>query len=116
MGTLVNIYLHSVGCGGFMNIGIAPDKSGVMTQGDCDRLKEFRQAIESLFEKKVFAGNIAIKDKTGIVEFGREISFNFMEMQEEMIKGESIRSYTVSVEKMENGKNSFPERLSVSNG
>lgn len=102
VGTLVNIYLHSVGCGGFMNVGIAPDKTGVMTPGDCQRLKEFKKAIESLFEKKVFAENIAIKEKEGIVEFGREISFNFMEMQEEMIKGECIRSYTVSVRK--NGK------------
>ncbi len=43
---LCNIYLHSVGCGGFMNLGISPNRRGRLSDGDVSRLAEFGQALK----------------------------------------------------------------------
>lgn len=51
---LKDIYFHSVGRGGNMNIGLAPDKTGQMQENDVKSLAKFGQRI-----KQIFAENLA---------------------------------------------------------
>ena len=104
---LLDIFFHSVGCGGFMNIGVSPDRNGVMSRTDCERLAQFGKALDSLFEKKVFECWLPFRTapdgkKEALVRFDGTVHFNLLEMQEEMLLGESIRSYSLFVE--EKGK------------
>lgn len=46
---LVDIYCRSVGHGGFLNLGLAPDRRGLLHENDVTRLREFKQAVDQLF-------------------------------------------------------------------
>lgn len=95
---LAQIYLRSVGCGGFLNLGIAPDRRGVLHENDVRRLREFREMVEAFnsgnaaaMEFTLSAGEVAVE------EFGREISFNLIDMAEDLSRGESVTGYTIEV-------------------
>lgn len=95
---LVDIYLHSVGCGGFMNIGIAPDRRGRLDSGDVERLKEFRKAVEALFQNEIVATPLVTvtAEKPLVVEFGEARSVALVDMREELaIQGEVVNGYAL---------------------
>lgn len=100
---LIRIYLHSVGCGGFMNIGLAPNRNGLLAENDVKRLMEFKHARDALFADKVFQGECHLRTgKEQKIRFHAPIRFDLLEMTEDLTAGEMIRGYEISAE-LENG-------------
>lgn len=50
---LMDIYFNSVGRGGCMNLGIAPDRDGLVCPADAESLQVFGNALRSLFERNL---------------------------------------------------------------
>ena len=98
---LVRIYLRSVGCGAYMNLGMAPDKRGLIHENDVKRLKEFKAAIDSLYENKIFGDEVALENGIGTVEFDGEKKLNFLKIAEFLstTQGELVSGYEVDVRK-----------------
>jgi len=96
---LVRIYLRSVGCGAYMNLGLAPDKRGLIHENDVKRLMEFKAAIDSLYADKVFGDEIKLTDNAGTIEFGVMKKLNFLKFAESLsaTQGEKVSGYEVDV-------------------
>ncbi len=96
---LVNIYLRSVGEGAYMNLGMAPDKRGLIHENDVKRLKEFKAAVDSLFAEKVFEKEMFLENNEGVAAFGETRTLNFIKMQEDLAEsaGEQVMEYYVEV-------------------
>ena len=64
--SLAKIYFTSVGRGGTMNIGIAPDKNGLVCDEDVRKLREFKRIIDRIFSHEASAGEpcniVALKE------------------------------------------------------
>lgn len=63
---LMDIYFHSVGKGGCMNLGIAPDKDGLVCDEDIQSLDAFGAALNALFAENLADGAKAEADKTRV--------------------------------------------------
>lgn len=92
---LTGIYLRSVGCGGYLNLGLAPMPDGLLADGDILRLREWKKAVDALFAHPVVQCEMPLRDGAGIIEFGRPARFNLLEMAEQIADGEKIRGYEV---------------------
>ena len=77
---LMQRYLATVGNGGTMNIGIAPDKHGRLASEDVAALKRFGELKKEFFAKKATKG-----------------LFNVIVLSEDVAKGELVESWKVSV-------------------
>ena len=75
---LMNRYLSSVGNGGTMNIGIAPNKDGLLDEEDVNALKGFKAIKDAFFANEVTTG-----------------ACNVVVMQEDLSKGELIDSWAL---------------------
>ena len=73
---LMQLYLSSVGNGGVMDIGIAPNKDGLLSEEDVASLKRFGFLRKAFFEQPVKPGS------------GKP--FNVVVMREKLSKGEQI--------------------------
>ena len=98
---LIRIYLRSAGCGAYMNLGIAPDKRGLIHENDVKRLKEFKAALDSMFANKVFGEEVKLTDNVGTVEFGGTKKLNFVKIAEclSATQGEQVSGYEIDVRK-----------------
>lgn len=96
---LIDIYLHSAGSGAYMNIGLAPDKRGKLHENDVKRLKEFKEALDSLFAAPVFNTVLKLQKNEGIVEFDSPRKINFVKMAEllENTRGELVTGYSIDL-------------------
>lgn len=95
---LAKIYLRSVGCGGFLNLGIAPDRRGVLHENDVRRLREFREMVEALNGEDVVSAALSLSaGEEAVVEFGAKRAFNLIDMAEDLSAGESVTGYTIEV-------------------
>ena len=96
---LISIYLRSAGCGAYMNLGMAPDKRGLIHENDVKRLKEFKAALDSLFANKVFGDEVRLENGVGTVELGGTKKLNFIKMAELLsaTQGEQVSGYEVDV-------------------
>ena len=70
---LAKLYACTVGNGGTMNIGVAPNKEGVLDAHDVKALKDFKMLKDALFAHKVESGE-----------------FNVVVMREDISKGELV--------------------------
>jgi alpha-L-fucosidase len=52
---LVDVYNNTVGHGGQLMLGIAPDRTGLVPQADVQRLKEFGDAVKQLYSHNIIA-------------------------------------------------------------
>ncbi|UKI34928.1 MAG: hypothetical protein L6W00_17155 [Lentisphaeria bacterium] len=85
---LRKIYLRSVGCGGFLNLGIAPDRRGVLHENDVRRLREFREMVEALNGEDVVSTALSLSaGEEAVVEFGAKRAFNLIDMAEDLSAG-----------------------------
>lgn len=94
---LSEMYLNSVGAGGFLDLGIAPDRRGRLHENDVRRLAEFRSAVEALNGPDCFSCGFDV-DAGGaaVLEFGRSCTFNLIDMAEEIAgKGEGVLHYSI---------------------
>lgn len=62
--TLFDIYLHSVGRGGAMNLGLAPMPQGVLHQNDVQALQRFGEKLKNTFSVNLVAGAKITADNT----------------------------------------------------
>lgn len=92
---LVEIYLKSVGNGGFLNLGLAPDRRGLLHENDVARLREFKAAVDAMFCNET--GNGIFPAEGGIVELGDSRNFNLVDLEEDLTEGEQIDGYTLEV-------------------
>lgn len=90
---LVELYLRSIGNGGFLNLGLAPDRRGVLHENDVRRLKEFGQARQSLFADRVAEGSFPAGG--GRVSLRQHTQFNLIELAETLAAGEKVHGYTL---------------------
>ncbi|KAG0460638.1 hypothetical protein HPP92_020935 [Vanilla planifolia] len=56
---LLDIYYKSVGRNCVLLLNVPPNSSGLVSDADVERLKEFRRAIDKIFEKDLARGGIA---------------------------------------------------------
>ena len=75
---LMQRYLNTVGNGGTMNLGVAPDRHGRLAPEDVAALKRFGELKKMFFAKKVKKG-----------------SCNIVVMAEDVAQGESVKNWTL---------------------
>ena len=92
---LVEIYEHSVGNGGVLNLGIAPEPSGRLHEVDVQRLAKFKQALDSIRAGEFASAAIPVKNNEALLEFGSVRRFNRVELAEPEGDEEKITAYSV---------------------
>jgi len=80
---LTKIYLSSVGNAGVMNIGIAPNKDGILDSDDINALAGFKVLKDALFAHEVTAGGL--QSSATVSE-----PFNVIAMHEDISNGEQV--------------------------
>ena len=79
---LMNSYLWTVGNGGTMNVGVSPNKDGLLDEEDVRALASFRKIRDAFFAHEAKDGE----------------KFNFIVMREDVSEGERIDGWTFSVD------------------
>ena len=82
--SLARTYLDTVGNGGTMNIGVAPNKDGLLDAEDAAALRGFRFLRNALFAEEVAAGGL------GASAHVPEGGFNVVALREDVSRGERV--------------------------
>ena len=90
---LVAIYLSSVGRGGAMNIGIAPDQQGRVCPADAAILEKFQALRLALFSRRVFS----TPNAEAASALGGQ-PFNVVVLREDVAEGERVDGYRLQVQ------------------
>lgn len=116
---LVSVYEQSVGRGGQLMLGVAPDRRGLLPDSDVKRLEEFGAAIRERYGKDLVAGRIR-KNTAGDaaldgdldtfwsappgarhaaleVEFAQPVTFDRAVTMEWLNEGQRIQHYRVEI-------------------
>jgi alpha-L-fucosidase len=121
---LVSIYEHTVGRGGQLVLGIAPDRRGLLPEADVERLKEFGRAIRERYgdnlmrqhlrstpeAEKALDGNpdtfwsapAASHHATLEVNFEKPVTFDRVLTMEWLNDGQHIQRYSIEVRQQGN--------------
>jgi alpha-L-fucosidase len=122
---LVEIYNKTVGHGGQLMLGIAPDNTGLVPQADVARLKEFGDAIRELYGHNLVTeehGSVATEERAAFdgdkdtfwsapagshhavleVDFPKPVTFDRALTMEWLNDGQHVEKYAVEV--FENGR------------
>lgn len=95
---LMDIYMKSVGRNSVLLLNVPPDKRGLFADPDIQRLSEFGSTIRGLYKNNLAKKGKYKKDKDGIeIEFEQPVSFNFVNIREDISKGERVQSYKIQV-------------------
>lgn len=96
---LVNIYFQSVGYNSVLLLNIPPNRQGLISSADVNRLKEFSTYIKQTFsENKILNGKKdwkASADKSQIYKIKEESKINVIVLQEDISKGQRVESFQV---------------------
>ena len=97
--TLLMNYLDTVGNGGLMNLGLVPDRRGLLTDEDCRKLKGFGEKLKMLRETKVFELDLA-GDGIFRIDISQDQPFQVLELVEDIANshGEKVEQYTISLD------------------
>ena len=97
---LVDIYFNSVGRGCVLNLGIAPNREGLVGEDDVRRLKEFGDYVRA-FNAVDFAKDATVYRFPGIyqIDLSAETEVNAVDVMENLEFGQKIRSWKFEVEK-----------------
>ena len=90
---LLAIYLSSVGHGGAMNIGIAPDRQGRLCPADVATLAKFQVLRQGMFSRRVFSSS----DAEAATDLGGQ-PFNVVVLREDVAEGERIDGYRLQIQ------------------
>ncbi len=61
---LMDIYFNSVGKGGCLNLGVAPDRNGLVCQADATALRAFGNLLRALFAENLAQSAVAASEQT----------------------------------------------------
>lgn len=100
LAALMEQYEKSVGRNATLILGLTPDPSGLLPQGDVQRLKEMGDEINRRFGTPLASTSGQKKQLT--LSFGKKQTVNYCIIQEDIAKGERIRHY--QIEAKVNGK------------
>ena len=123
---LLDIYLHSVGRGTPLLLNVPPTKEGLLSEMDCQRLREFYQVLSELYKRDLalgakvtssseqsghLSGNLTdgrnetfwapdSEEDTYVfeIDLGRSCSFDLVEIREPIAKGQRIAGFVLEVE------------------
>ncbi len=103
MAYLVKSYYESVGRGAVMNIGIAPDKEGLVCQDDVKRLAEFGEWVRAFNAVDFAKGAKVVEHRDGnrlVVEINPVKSnvFNSVDIKEDIEQGQRVSSFTIEID------------------
>lgn len=91
---LIRIYYTSVGRNSNILLGIVVDTTGQVPAADMERLTQFGDAIARRFRKPVFTGK-ANGGESILTIAPQPVAVNCIVLQEDIAKGERVRSYAV---------------------
>ena len=97
--TLLMDYLNTVGNGGLMNLGLVPDRRGLLTDEDCRKLRGFGEKLKMLRETKVFEFAVS-GEGIHTFEIPENAPFQVLELIEDIAQtgGEKVEQYAVSLD------------------
>jgi alpha-L-fucosidase len=93
---LMGIYYRSVGYGSNLLLNVPPDRDGLLDASDSKRLLEMSAEIEKRFSSP-FPGKVEKDGKDFLVDFGQEISFDHLRIQENLKEGQQIDGYGIFI-------------------
>ena len=91
---LINIFMRSAGCGGYFNIGLAPDRTGRLHKNDVQSLLDFKAARDKLFASPVAEAVIPVQNGCCKLPLNGK-TFNLLEMAEKSDSTDWVDGYTV---------------------
>jgi alpha-L-fucosidase len=109
---MVDIYFNSVGRNAVLLLNIPPDKRGLVHENDIAVLKELRNYLDQMYAVNLAASEegkyaslfdqeydsyYSLKGPKGeiVLDFGVEKTFNVLELQEYIPRGQKIESFTL---------------------
>lgn len=89
---LVNSYFHSVGRNAAMDLGIAPDRRGLICEEDAAALKGFGDRIRA-----IFADNLAARAKADdlALDFDKPTTFSVISLREDIRLGQRVDQWAL---------------------
>lgn len=93
---LTDMYLKSVGRNCNMIVGISPNRDGLVSEPDANRMKEFGNAIRNIYKNKI--GNTCGSGYKFDISFSSSQLINQIVIMEDIEFGERIREYEVTGE------------------
>lgn len=95
---LMRIFVASVGSGGYLNLGISPNRQGLLHANDVRRLKEFGEARKAIFRNRVLQENVRLASGeavSGVLNGTQQV--NLVELREDLAQGERVIDYTFTL-------------------
>ncbi len=90
---LMDMYIRSVGRNSTLILGLTPDDRGLLPRQDVERLQEFGREVQRTFSHP--AGSTGGTGMLQSIWLGHEVEINYIMVQEDIEKGERVRSYIV---------------------
>lgn len=90
---LVNRYFTSVGRNSTMDIGIAPDRRGLICDEDVAALKGFGDRIRAIFATNLADGANVSADH--VIDFGKPTTFSVISLREDIRLGERVDDWAL---------------------
>ena len=93
---LLKIYYESVGRNSLLLLNVPPDERGHIDPADSTRLREFRQALDTIFSDNL-ADRARIRRKADVwtISLSEPKTFNRLVLQEDLTLGQRIAAFTV---------------------
>lgn len=90
---LTKVYLESIGRGANLLINMTPDTNGLIPSAEQQRLADFGNEIKTMFSKKVeILESVSVEEET-VIDLNRKTKLGWLEMEEDIAKGQHISSY-----------------------
>ena len=96
---LVRIYLASVGAGGYLNLGLSPNRHGRLHPDDAARLREFGVAQKAIFADRLFEETLSgiPSGELRSLRFSAPVQVNLLDYREPEGEGERIMEYSIEL-------------------
>jgi alpha-L-fucosidase len=90
---LTKVYLESIGRGANLLVNMTPDTSGLIVPAERQRLADFGKNIRNLFSNEIKVLNAVSTENETTIDLKRKTKLGWVEMEEEISKGQHISSY-----------------------
>lgn len=95
---LVDKYFVSVGHNAAMNIGLAPNRDGLLCDGNVQALKGFGDRIRAIFATNLAAAaKVSKTDTEHVLEFGKPTEFSVISLREDLKLGERVDDWVLEL-------------------